>query len=34
MAQAMEEIELPQDLRQALGRAFFKTADWMRNQNR
>ena len=34
MVQAMEEVELPQDLRQALTQAFFRTADWMRNQNR
>ena len=32
MVQAMEEIEVPQDLRTALEAAFFKTADWMRNQ--
>ena len=34
MVQAMEETGLPGDLRQALEQAFFKTADWMRNQNR
>jgi hemoglobin len=32
MRQAMEEIQVPQDLREALGQAFFKTADWMRNR--
>ncbi len=32
MAQAMEEIEVPQKLRQALVPAFYKTADWMRNK--
>jgi len=32
MVQAMEEVEVPQDLRNALESAFFKTADWMRNQ--
>ena len=32
MAQAMEEIEVPQALRTHLVTAFFKTADWMRNQ--
>ena len=32
MVQAMEEVEVPQDLRTALEAAFFKTADWMRNQ--
>ena len=32
MVQAMEETELPQELRKALEQAFFKTADWMRNQ--
>ena len=34
MRQAMEEVGLPEELRQALGAAFFKTADWMRNQER
>jgi hemoglobin len=34
MVQAMEETEVPQELRTALEAAFFKTADWMRNQNR
>ena len=32
MIQAMEEVEVPQDLSQALAQAFFKTADWMRNR--
>lgn len=32
MMQAMEEIEVPQELREALGAAFEKTADWMRNK--
>ncbi len=32
MTQAMEESEVPQELRQALGAAFRKTADWMRNR--
>jgi hemoglobin len=32
MRQAMEETEVPQGLREALGEAFFKTADWMRNK--
>ena len=32
MRQAMEEIEVPQGLRVALGQAFQKTADWMRNR--
>ena len=32
MVQAMEEVEVPQDLSQALAQAFFKTADWMRNR--
>src|SRR5213082_212964 len=32
MTQAMEEIEVPQGLRAHLATAFFKTADWMRNQ--
>jgi hemoglobin len=32
MVQAMEEVELPQDLRARLTQAFFKTADWMRNR--
>ena len=32
MQQAMEEVGLPADLREALAQAFFKTADWMRNK--
>ena len=32
MKQAMEEVEVPVALREALEGAFFKTADWMRNQ--
>jgi hemoglobin len=32
MRQAMEETEVPQGLRPALGSAFQKTADWMRNK--
>jgi hypothetical protein len=32
MVQAMEDVEVPQDLRQSLAGAFFKTADWMRNR--
>ncbi|MGZ5101868.1 MAG: group II truncated hemoglobin [Usitatibacter sp.] len=32
MVQAMEETEVPQELRQALAAAFQKTADWMRNR--
>ena len=32
MVQAMEESDVPQELRQALREAFFKTADWMRNR--
>jgi hemoglobin len=32
MMQAMQETEVPQELRQALGTAFQKTADWMRNR--
>jgi hemoglobin len=31
MVQAMEEVEVPQELRASLEAAFFKTADWMRN---
>ncbi len=34
MVQAMEEVGLPRELRQALEPAFFRTADWMRNQER
>jgi hemoglobin len=32
MVQAMEETEVPQDLRKPLEDAFFRTADWMRNR--
>jgi hemoglobin len=32
MVQAMEEVDIPQELREALGQAFWKTADWMRNK--
>ena len=32
MRQAMEETHVPQQLRAALGDAFQKTADWMRNK--
>lgn len=32
MKQAMEELEVPPELAAALGQAFFKTADWMRNR--
>ena len=32
MVQAMEELEVPQALRDALTPAFYKTADWMRNR--
>lgn len=32
MVQAMEEVDVPAELRQALEPAFFKTADWMRNR--
>ena len=32
MVQAMQETEVPQDLRMALEQAFFRTADWMRNR--
>ena len=32
MRQAMEETHVPQELRGALGDAFQKTADWMRNR--
>jgi hemoglobin len=34
MIQAMEETQVPRELREALAGAFFKTADWMRNQPR
>jgi hemoglobin len=32
MVQAMEEVHVPQELREALEQAFGKTADWMRNK--
>lgn len=32
MVQAMEEVEVPQALREPLRQAFFRTADWMRNR--
>ncbi len=32
MVQAMEEVDIPQDLRTALEQALWKTADWMRNK--
>jgi hemoglobin len=32
MVRAMEETEVPQELREGLEKAFFKTADWMRNR--
>ena len=32
MVQAMEEVEVPVDLRQPLRDALYKTADWMRNK--
>ena len=32
MRQAMEEVDVPQDLRKGLGEAFQRTADWMRNK--
>ena len=32
MVQAMEEVDIPQELREPLGQAFYKTADWMRNK--
>ena len=32
MTRAMEETEVPQDLRRPLAGAFRKTADWMRNK--
>lgn len=33
MDQAMQETGVPADLRSQLHESFFKTADWMRNQN-
>jgi hemoglobin len=32
MVQAMEETEVPQELRGPLAQALHKTADWMRNK--
>jgi truncated hemoglobin YjbI len=32
MIQAMEETEVPQEIREALTGAFQKSADWMRNR--
>ena len=32
MRQAMEEVDVPPELRAGLGQAFQKTADWMRNR--
>ncbi len=32
MKRAMREVEVPDDLRRQLEAAFFRTADWMRNQ--
>jgi len=32
MRQAMEETQVPQALREPLGEAFQRTADWMRNK--
>jgi hemoglobin len=32
MVQAMEEVDVPVELRQPLRDALYKTADWMRNQ--
>ena len=32
MVRAMEDVGIAEDLRRALAEAFFKTADWMRNQ--
>jgi hemoglobin len=32
MVQAMEEVDIPQELRKALEDALRKTADWMRNK--
>jgi hemoglobin len=34
MVQAMKEVDVPQGLRMGLEQSFFKTADWMRNQER
>jgi hemoglobin len=32
MVRAMEEVDVPAELRRPLAAAFFKTADWMRNR--
>ena len=32
MVQAMEELDVPQALREGLAQAFWRTADWMRNK--
>jgi hemoglobin len=32
MQQAMRETDVPDELREALASAFFRTADWMRNR--
>jgi hemoglobin len=32
MAQAMQETQVPQELRERLEQSFFQTADWMRNK--
>ena len=32
MVQAMEEVDIPQELRKPLEEALWKTADWMRNK--
>jgi hemoglobin len=33
MAQAMQEVQLPEALQTRLKESFFQTADWMRNLN-
>jgi hemoglobin len=33
MNQAMQEVQVPEDLRQRLNQSFFQTADWMRNKD-
>jgi hemoglobin len=33
MAQAMQEVQLPEVLQTRLQESFFQTADWMRNLN-
>jgi hemoglobin len=32
MVEAMEEVDVPKELREGLRQAFWKTADWMRNR--